>query len=55
MLLDLAANVHLEGAVGRVNHARALNRFDRINDRGPLFGAGRINGHVADQVLIGLD
>ena len=55
MLLDLAANMHLEGAVGCVDHARALDRSDRVNDRGPVFGVSRVNGDVADQVLVGLN
>jgi hypothetical protein len=55
VLLDLAADVHLEGAVGCVDYARTLDGSDRVNDRGPVFGVTRANGDVADQVLVGLN
>ncbi len=50
VLLDLAADVHQERAVDRVDHARALHRADRGDDLLPVVLAGGVDDDVADRV-----
>ena len=56
VLLDLAAHVQQERAVGRVDHLRAVDRFDRGDDLLPVVAAGGVHDDVAQAVLaVGLD
>jgi hypothetical protein len=49
-LLDLAADVHPQRAVGRVDHLRALDRVDRGHDRAAVLVARRVDGDVPERV-----
>ena len=50
-LLDLAAEVHQERAVGAVDDLRALDGVDRVGDRAPVLLVGGVDDDVAQQVL----
>jgi hypothetical protein len=52
VLLDLAADVHQERAVGRVENLGALDRVDGLDDRVRVIGAGGVDRHVAQRVLV---
>ena len=49
--LDLAAGVHRERAVGRVEHARALDRVDGGGQPRPVARIGGLDDEVADGVV----
>ena len=49
-LLDLAADVQQEGAVGGVDHLGALDRVDRLQDLLPVVAPGGVDDHVAQAV-----
>ena len=52
-LLDLAADVHQERAVGGVDHLGAVDRADGVGDRRSTWSvAGRVDGHVAQRVEV---
>jgi hypothetical protein len=51
-LLDLAAEVQQERAIGRVDHFRALDGADRGGDGFPVRLAGGVDGDVAKRVRI---
>ena len=53
VLLDLAADVQQEGAVGGVDDAHAVDGVDRGRDRLPLLGVGGVDGDVAQQLVLG--
>ena len=52
VLLDLAAEVHQERAVGRVDDADVLELVERRGDRAPLLGPGGVDRDVADELVV---
>ena len=53
VLLDLAAAVHREGAVGVVDDPRAADRADRAQDLLPVLGAAGVDRELADPLALG--
>ena len=51
-LLDLAADVHQERAVGGVDHLRAGDLADGVGDRAYVVLPGCVDGHVAQRVRV---
>ena len=49
-LLDLAADVHAQRAVGGVDDGRAVDRVDGGDDRAAMLVARRVDGDVAQRV-----
>ena len=49
-LLDLAADVHAQGAVGGVDHRRAVDGVDRLDDLAAVLVARGVDGDVAQRV-----
>ena len=52
-LLDLAADVQQERAVGGVDDAHAVDGVDRGGDRVPLLLVGGVDRDVAQQLVLG--
>ena len=52
VLLDLAAEVHQEGAVGGVDDLDAVDGADGVGDRASVLLAGRVDGDLAQGVLV---